>query len=271
MKGDVINPEALGTASGECKRIQGQVLGIIGLGRVGTAVALRAKVFGFEVIFYDPYIPQGISTALGIKRIESFQQLLSASDCVTLHCTLNSANHYMMNETAFGFMKKGSFFINTACEKLVNQPALQKALLDKHLNGAALDTYNHQDSLKLIPSLILTPHSAWYSTTSLKEFREEAANEMRRGIDSDKFHSLHFSVNSHLIGSIRPGHSELFPINSTETQNGATHNSAFPLKKELFSTALSLPRNNLFGNSLLEKTPEPNTEHCEKRPRTLLN
>jgi len=61
-------------------------------------VALRAKAFGFNVIFYDPYLPDGIDKSLGLTRVYTLQDLLFQSDCVSLHCTLNEHNHHLINE-----------------------------------------------------------------------------------------------------------------------------------------------------------------------------
>lgn len=71
---------------------------VIALGRVGQAVALRAKAFGFSVIFYDPYLSDGIERALGLQRVSTLQDLLFHSDCVTLHCNLNEHNHHLIND-----------------------------------------------------------------------------------------------------------------------------------------------------------------------------
>lgn len=68
------------------------------LGRVGQAVALRAKAFGFSVIFYDPYLSDGMERALGLQRVSTLQDLLFHSDCVTLHCNLNEHNHHLIND-----------------------------------------------------------------------------------------------------------------------------------------------------------------------------
>lgn len=73
-------------------------MGIVGLGRIGSAVALRAKAFGFNVSFYDPYLPDGIEKSLGLNRVYTLQELLFHSDCVSLHCTLNEHNHHLINE-----------------------------------------------------------------------------------------------------------------------------------------------------------------------------
>ena len=68
------------------------------VGRVGQAVALRAKAFGFNVIFYDPYLPDGVERSLGLQRMATLQDLLIHSDCVSLHCSLNEHNHHLIND-----------------------------------------------------------------------------------------------------------------------------------------------------------------------------
>jgi C-terminal binding protein len=103
-------PEQVREAAAGCARIRGDTLGIVGLGRVGTAVALRAKAFGFNVIFYDPYLPDGIEKSLGLTRVYTLQDLLFQSDCVSLHCTLNEHNHHLINEYTIKQMRPGMLF-----------------------------------------------------------------------------------------------------------------------------------------------------------------
>nr|KAF6424710.1 C-terminal binding protein 2 [Molossus molossus] len=79
-------------------RIRGETLGLIGFGRTGQAVAVRAKAFGFSVIFYDPYLQDGIERSLGVQRVYTLQDLLYQSDCVSLHCNLNEHNHHLIND-----------------------------------------------------------------------------------------------------------------------------------------------------------------------------
>ena len=94
-----------------CTRIRDDTLGIVGLGRIGTAVALRAKVFGFKVIFYDPHLPDGTEKSLGLTRVYTLQDLLFQSDCVSLHCTLNEQNHHLINEFTIKSMRPGKLVI----------------------------------------------------------------------------------------------------------------------------------------------------------------
>nr|6V8A_A Chain A, C-terminal-binding protein 1 [Homo sapiens] len=182
-------------------RIRGETLGIIGLGRTGQAVALRAKAFGFNVLFYDPYLSDGVERALGLQRVSTLQDLLFHSDCVTLHCGLNEHNHHLINDFTVKQMRQGAFLVNTARGGLVDEKALAQALKEGRIRGAALDVHESepfsfsQGPLKDAPNLICTPHAAWYSEQASIEMREEAAREIRRAITGRIPDSLKNCVN----------------------------------------------------------------------------
>ncbi|XP_006557701.1 C-terminal-binding protein isoform X3 [Apis laboriosa] len=181
-------PEQVREAATGCARIRGDTLGIVGLGRIGSAVALRAKAFGFTVIFYDPYLPDGIEKSLGLNRVYTLQDLLFQSDCVSLHCTLNEHNHHLINEFTIKQMRPGAFLVNTARGGLVDDDALAAALKQGRIRAAALDVHENepynvfQGPLKDAPNLLCTPHAAFYSDASCTELREMAASEIRRAI-----------------------------------------------------------------------------------------
>lgn len=190
-------PEQVREAASGCARIRGDTLGIVGLGRIGSAVALRAKAFGFNVMFYDPYLPDGIEKSLGLSRVYTLQELLFQSDCVSLHCTLNEHNHHLINDYTIKQMRPGAFLVNTARGGLVDENALALALKDGRIRAAALDVHEnepfsiHQGErvqnctvgpLKDAQNVICTPHAAWYSDASCTELREMAAGEIRRAI-----------------------------------------------------------------------------------------
>lgn len=181
-------PEQVREAASGCARIRGDTLGIVGLGRIGSAVALRAKAFGFNVMFYDPYLPDGIEKSLGLSRVYTLQELLFQSDCVSLHCTLNEHNHHLINDYTIKQMRPGAFLVNTARGGLVDETALALALKDGRIRAAALDVHEnepfsiHQGPLKDAQNVICTPHAAWYSDASCTELREMAAGEIRRAI-----------------------------------------------------------------------------------------
>ncbi|BES96627.1 C-terminal Hypothetical protein protein [Nesidiocoris tenuis] len=181
-------PEQVREAAQGCARIRGDTLGIIGLGRIGSAVALRAKAFGFNVIFYDPYLPDGIEKSLGLTRVYTLQDLLFQSDCVSLHCTLNEHNHHLINDFTIKQMRPGAFLVNTARGGLIDDEALAAALKQGRIRAAALDVHESepynafQGPLKDAQNLLVTPHAAFYSDASCTELREMAASEIRRAI-----------------------------------------------------------------------------------------
>ncbi|KAI3363301.1 hypothetical protein L3Q82_011930, partial [Scortum barcoo] len=157
-------------------------------GRSGQAVAMRAKAFGFNVIFYDPYLQDGLERSLGVQRVYTLQDLLYQSDCVSLHCNLNEHNHHLINDFTIKQMRQGAFLVNSARGGLVDEKALAQALKEGRIRGAALDVHESepfsfsQGPLKDAPNLICTPHTAWYSEQASLEMREAAATEIRRAI-----------------------------------------------------------------------------------------
>lgn len=181
-------PEQVREAASGCARIRGDTLGIIGMGRVGTAVALRAKVFGFNVLFFDPYLVDGVEKSLGLTRVYSLQDLLFQSDCVSLHCSLNEHNRHLINSETIQQMRPGAFLVNTARGGLIDENALGSALKDGRVRAAALDVQEHEPfnpaigPLKDANNLIVTPHAAWFSEPSSSELREMAAAEIRRAL-----------------------------------------------------------------------------------------
>lgn len=103
----ISGPEQIRESGSGSARIRDDTLGIVGLGKIGTAVALRAKAFGFKVIFYDPHLPDGIEKSLGLTRVAQLQDLLYSSDCISLHCTLNEQNHHLINDFTIKSMRPG--------------------------------------------------------------------------------------------------------------------------------------------------------------------
>jgi C-terminal binding protein len=175
-------------------------------------VALRAKAFGFNVIFYDPYLPDGIEKSLGLTRVYTLQDLLFQSDCVSLHCTLNEHNHHLINEYTIKQMRPGAFLVNTARGGLVDEHALGAALKDGRIRAAALDVHENEPMSGLSgmadsPNVICTPHAAWYSDASSTELREMAASEIRRAIVGRIPDSLRNCVNKEYFVSSNYGES----------------------------------------------------------------
>ncbi|XP_043331094.1 C-terminal-binding protein 2 isoform X2 [Cervus elaphus] len=191
-------------------RIRGETLGLIGFGRTGQAVAVRAKAFGFSVLFYDPYLQDGTERSLGVQRVYTLQDLLYQSDCVSLHCNLNEHNHHLINDFTIKQMRQGAFLVNAARGGLVDEKALAQALKEGRIRGAALDVHESepfsfaQGPLKDAPNLICTPHTAWYSEQASLEMREAAATEIRRAITGRIPESLRNCVNKEFFVTTAP-------------------------------------------------------------------
>lgn len=177
-------------------RLRGRVFGVIGCGRIGTAAALRAKAFGFDVVFYDPYLPDGVDKALGVRRANSLQELLREAFVVSLHCPLSDETRKLIGAAEIGQMPKGSFLINTSRGSVVDTEAVISALADGHLNGAGIDVLEKEppasDSSVTTAwrdpdhpahdRLILNPHSAFYCEEGAGEFRTKGAQEVLRAL-----------------------------------------------------------------------------------------
>ncbi|MFH1846053.1 MAG: C-terminal binding protein [Candidatus Omnitrophota bacterium] len=175
-------------------RLKGKVLGIIGLGRIGSAVAIRARAFGMKIVFYDPYVKEGYDKVFHAERVESLEELAGVSDIISLHAPLTQETEGMINDEFFENVKKGVVFINTARGKMVDIKALENALKNDKVLIAGLDVLPVEpsdDSQSLVLSyekeeewirdrLIITPHTAFYSHEALTELRAKAAGEVKR-------------------------------------------------------------------------------------------
>lgn len=178
------------------RRIRGQTFGIIGLGRIGTAVAIRAKCLGFDVVYFDPYKQDGYDKALGIRRASTAGELLSQSYVTSLHCPLNDDTYEMINARTLSQMPPGSYLVNTARGAVVDTLALLDSIESGHLAGAALDVLpteppNDHDALILAwrdvthaahSRLIINPHAAFYSEQGLLDMRTKGAQACRMAL-----------------------------------------------------------------------------------------
>jgi phosphoglycerate dehydrogenase-like enzyme len=165
-------------------RLRGRTLGLVGCGRIGTATAIRAKAFGLDVVFYDPYLAPGFEKAIGVRRASSAEELFEQSDYVSVHCYLDEHSRHLVNADRLARMRSGGVLVNTARGPIVDQEALIEALDSGHLAGAGLDVVEREplddDRLRSHPRVILTPHVAFYSVEGFLEMRRKSAEEVRR-------------------------------------------------------------------------------------------
>jgi len=172
------------------RRLEGQVLGLVGFGNIPRALAPKAKAFGFKVLAHDPYVAKEPLSATGVEGV-SFDDLLARSDFISVHAPLLPATRGLMNAAAFAKMKKGAYVINTARGPLVDEPALVAALDSGHLGGAALDVVASEPLPKDSPLLnrdnvIVTPHTAFYSVEALEELQTKCASDVARVLSGEK-------------------------------------------------------------------------------------
>jgi lactate dehydrogenase-like 2-hydroxyacid dehydrogenase len=184
----------------ELRRIKGSTLGIIGLGRIGTAVALRAKSFGLNVRFYDPYKPYGYEKTFSIERDESLFDLAKNSNIISIHTPLTDGTKMMINKGFFDSCNRNTIFINTARGQIVNLDDLYEAMIDDRVLFTGMDVLpieppdqNHPlikewltNNGVLKNRIIITPHSAFYNQESYIEMRRKAAEEAKRVLNNQK-------------------------------------------------------------------------------------
>lgn len=155
------------------KGVWGQTLGIVGLGKIGKAVAARAKAFGMEVIACDPFIPDSDFEKAGIKKVD-IEYLLANSDVVSSHMDLNHTNERYFDAEKFAMMKKQPIFLNVSRGGEVDEDAMLAALESGQILAVGLDVLTSESpELESCPFIgredcIVTPHSAFYSDDSIE-------------------------------------------------------------------------------------------------------
>lgn len=177
-------------------RLRGKVFGVVGLGRIGTAVALRAKALGMDVVFFDPHLRDGYDKALGVRRVESLPELLRQSFVVSPHCPLTAETKHLINAATIRLMPRGSYLVNTSRGGVVDTSAIPAAIRSGHLAGTGIDVFEIEpppDDHPLVKAwldpadpchdrVIITPHSAFYSEEGLRDIRVKAATACRRAL-----------------------------------------------------------------------------------------
>ena len=172
------------------RRLEGQVLGLVGFGNIPRALAPKAKAFSLKVLTHDPYVKPDVLAAAGVEGV-TFDELLARSDFVSVHAPLMPQTRGLMNAAAFAKMKKGALLINTARGPLVDEAALVAALDSGQLGGAGLDVVTTEPLAKDSPlvgrdNVILTPHTAFYSVEALEELQTKCASDVARVLSGEK-------------------------------------------------------------------------------------
>jgi D-3-phosphoglycerate dehydrogenase len=172
------------------RRLEGQVLGLIGLGGIPRALVPKAKAFGLQVIAHDPFLPADMFAAAGVRSV-SLDELYAQSDMISVHAPLTPQTRGLVNAAAFAKMKKGVLIVNTARGPLIDEAALIAALDSGRVGAAALDVVTTEPLPKDSPLLnrdnvILTPHTGFYSIQALEELQTKCATDVARVLSGEK-------------------------------------------------------------------------------------
>jgi D-3-phosphoglycerate dehydrogenase len=164
--------------------LAGKTLGILGVGHVGSRVACRALAFEMEVIAYDPAYTSEQLASRGI-RLRSFDEVIESADILTLHVPLEEKTFHLLDEKAVSRMKRGAYLLNLARGPVVDEKAVEQALRDGRLAGAAFDVREQEphaaiDSLRELPNVIVTPHIGGSTDEALSRIAQACADEIGR-------------------------------------------------------------------------------------------
>src|SRR5262249_50005495 len=188
-------------------RLSGQAVGLVGLGRIGRAVAERVLAVGMRVVFFDPAVSQSGNSRL--LKCATLPELLRQADIVSLHLPLNEQTRGLLDKSAFDEMRPGGILINCARGPIVVEAELVRALRTGRLAAAGLDTLTQEppapdDALLSFPNVIITPHCAAHSVEALADVRRQAYAEVARALCGEPLLNV---VNRHYLRTQSPAFS----------------------------------------------------------------
>ena len=172
--------------------VSGKVLGVVGLGRIGSRVAYHAvKGFGMKVLYTDPKPPPAggsdFEKEYGAQFVEKIDNLLPQCDFVSIHVPLLDSTHHLINETKLKLMKKTAYLINTSRGPIVDEKALAAALANGTIRGAAIDVFEFEPEitpeLKELDNIIITPHTASATEETRNKMAEMAATNIIEALE----------------------------------------------------------------------------------------
>ncbi len=161
--------------------IYGKTLGIVGMGRIGAAVARRASAWNMKILYTSRSPKPEVEQSLGAQRV-SFEELVQSSDFISIHTPLTPETHHLFNESVFRQMKPTAYLINTARGPVVDEAALVSALKNRWIAGAALDVFENEPlahpELKQFPNVVMTPHIGSATVETRNRMAEMAAQNL---------------------------------------------------------------------------------------------
>ena len=167
------------------RRLSTLTAGILGLGRIGTAVACRLEAFGMTIVGYDPYVDESPFPRLDLDEV------LGCADLVCVHLPLTAETRGLLSDDKLGLLGPGAVVVNVARGGIIDEAALARRLGDGTLWGAGLDVFAEEPlpsahPLRTAPHLLMTPHAAWYSVESGRDLQWGAAAQVARALRGER-------------------------------------------------------------------------------------
>ncbi len=171
--------------------VAGAVLGLVGLGRIGSRVATIAQVLGMQVLAFDPFIVPEHATKLGVVLVPTLTELLPRAHVVSLHCPSIPETYHIINAETLSLMARGSYLINVARGALIDETALLGVLQSGHLAGVALDVFDPEPPMMNHPlftvsNTICTPHIASYTHASVLRMQVMACEQIATALRGER-------------------------------------------------------------------------------------
>ena len=171
-------------------RLRGRTMGVVSFGKIGQAIAERAKAFGVNVIAFDPFLPAEVAAKHGVQLV-SKTELLAQSDYILMQAPMTPDTKHFLSDAEFAAMKPGAIVVNTGRGPTIDNKALYRALTEGHLASAGLDdpeeepakraTWSPDDNpIFTLPNVLVTPHAAYYSEESIRAARVTAATQVAK-------------------------------------------------------------------------------------------
>lgn len=181
----------------------GAVLGLVGLGRIGSRVAAIAKVLGMQVLAYDPFVTPDRARTLGVELLPSLAELLPRAQVVSLHCPAMPETYRIINADTLKLLPRGSYLINVARGALIDEVALLDALRSGHLAGAGLDVFDPEPPADnhpffTLPNVVCTPHIGSYTSAALLRMQVMACEQIASALCGERpTHLVNIEVWNH--------------------------------------------------------------------------
>ena len=165
-------------------RLRGRRLALLGVGRIGTRVAARARAFGIEVVGFDPFVEDW--GRIEAEAADTLEEAVAEADFVSLHAPLTPDTHHLVDEEAIGHMRRAPVLVNTSRGPLVDLDAATRALAGLALDVTEVEPLPADHPLREHPKALITPHMAFHSAEATEELQRRTVEEVLRTLSGER-------------------------------------------------------------------------------------